>query len=150
MTTIDEPTADDPTFTSLPDGVDPQLLCLFELTRHDVSFGVTLFLPWGVATGHTISGPQFAESLGEAMQDGAPAELAAILQTVSEKVGELAEVEADLQQTLHLKNVTCSVGGRLIERSRLRIRMADISAWDFGRTSDEGLGFPDLSFIAQR
>ncbi len=150
MTTADETTADDPTFTPFSDGVDPQLLCLLELARQGISFGVTLFLPWGVATGHTISGPQFAERLGEAMQDVAPTNLASVLKTVSEKVGELAEVEADFRQTIHLKNVTCSVGGRRFDRDRLRIRMADVSAWDFGKTNDEGLGYPDLSFPGHR
>lgn len=145
-------TADDfqPNLRPRPKPVDPQLLALVELANHDVSFGVTLFLPWGIATGHTVSGPQFAEDLAEDMQSGAPDEIADLINTFSEKIGELAVVEAGLQDSIHLRNVTCSVGGRRFDRARLRISLADISAWDFGKTNDQGLGYPDLSHLAQR
>lgn len=145
-------TADDfqPNLRPRPKPVDPQLLALAELANHDVSFGVTLFLPWGIATGYVISGPQFAEDLAEDMKSSASAQIVDVINTVTDKIGELAVVEAGLQDSIHLRNVTCSVGGRRFDRARLRISLADISAWDFGKTNDQGLGYPDLSHLAQR
>ena len=85
-----------------------------------VSIEVTLYLPWGVATGITVPSGYFGHYIGKffARNDA---------EDVASRIGAL---EAEQERVfLHLRKARCYVAGTLVEHDSLRIRLSDVSAW---------------------
>jgi hypothetical protein len=85
-----------------------------------VSIEVTLYLPWGVATGITVPSAYFGHYVTNffARNDA---------QDVAGRIGELEAEQARV--FLHLRKVRCYVAGTVVEHDSLRIRLSDVSAW---------------------
>ena len=85
-----------------------------------VSIEVTLYLPWGVATGITVPSAYFGHYVTKffARNDA---------DDVGDRFGALEAEQARV--FLHLRKVRCYVAGATIEHDSLRIRLSDVSAW---------------------
>ena len=85
-----------------------------------VGIEVTVYLPWGVATGITVPGSYFGQYVAKffSMNDA---------DDVADRIGAL---EAEQPRIfLHLRKARCYVAGTVVEHDSLRIRLADVSAW---------------------
>jgi hypothetical protein len=85
-----------------------------------VSIEVTLYLPWGVATGITVPGEYFGHYVAKFFTTNDA-------EDVSGRIGAL-EAEQD-RVFLHLRKARCYVAGTTVEHDSLRIRLSDVSAW---------------------
>lgn len=127
---------------TFPEGSDPQLQGIIALANEGVSQGVTVFLPWGVATGFAISSPDYAAGSAELYRtSGGDPDSQEVANLIADGLVRVGDTEAGLGQYLHLRDVRCVVGGRLMARERLRISAAAVSSWDYGITPPEQLGF---------
>jgi hypothetical protein len=99
-----------------------------------VSIEVTLYLPWGVATGITVPSEYFGHYVAKffARNDA---------DDVADRIGAL-EAEQD-RVFLHLRKARCYVAGTMVEHDSLRIRLSDVSAWTVagirGRSAEQVL-----------
>lgn len=85
-----------------------------------VSIEVTLYLPWGVATGITVPRAYFGHFVASFFNRNDAEDVA----------GRLRALEAEQAQVfLHLRKVRCYVAGTVVEHDSLRIRLSDVSAW---------------------
>ncbi|MDT5169380.1 MAG: hypothetical protein QOD02_2711 [Mycobacterium sp.] len=85
-----------------------------------VSIEVTLYLPWGVATGITVPSEYFGHYVGKFFTRNDAEDVA----------GRIGALEAEQKGVfLHLRKARCYVAGTVVEHDSLRIRLSDISAW---------------------
>lgn len=85
-----------------------------------VSIEVTLYLPWGVATGLTVPSEYFGHYVAKffTSNDG------------GDVIGRISALEAEQERVfLHLRKARCYVAGTMVEHDSLRIRLSDVSAW---------------------
>jgi hypothetical protein len=92
-----------------------------------VSIEVTLYMPWGVATGITVPSAYFGHYVANffARNDA---------QDVAGRIGALEAEQARV--FLHLRKARCYVAGTIIEHDSLRIRLSDVSAWTVAGTKE--------------
>jgi hypothetical protein len=85
-----------------------------------VGIEVTLYLPWGVATGITVPSRYFGNYVAKffARNDA---------EDVGGRIGALEAEQARV--FLHLRKARCYVAGTMVEHDSLRIRLSDVSAW---------------------
>jgi hypothetical protein len=85
-----------------------------------ISIEVTLYLPWGVATGITVPTEYFGHYVAKFFTRNDA-------QDVARRIGAL---EAEQERIfIHLRKARCYVAGTVVEHESLRIRLADVSAW---------------------
>ena len=85
-----------------------------------VSIEVTLYLPWGVATGITVPSTYFGHYVAKFFTRNDAQDVA----------GRIGALEAEQERVfLHLRKARCYVAGTLVEHDSLRIRLSDVSAW---------------------
>lgn len=85
-----------------------------------VSIEVTLYLPWGVATGITVPSSYFGHYVAKFFNGNED-------EDVAERVKALEAEQSSV--FLHLRKARCYVAGTVVEHDSLRIRLADVSAW---------------------
>jgi hypothetical protein len=85
-----------------------------------VGIEVTLYLPWGVATGITVPGEYFGHYVAKFFNRNDAGDVA----------GRVGALEAEQARVfLHLRKARCYVAGTMVEHDSLRIRLSDVSAW---------------------
>jgi hypothetical protein len=85
-----------------------------------VSIEVTLYLPWGVATGITVPSEYFGHYVAKFFTSNDAEDVA----------GRIGALEAEQGRLfLHLRKARCYVAGTVVEHDSLRIRLSDVSAW---------------------
>lgn len=85
-----------------------------------VSIEVTLYLPWGVATGITVPSAYFGHYVAKFFTRNDAQDVA----------GRIGALEAEQERVfLHLRKARCYVAGTVVEHDSLRIRVSDVSAW---------------------
>ncbi len=85
-----------------------------------VSIEVTLYLPWGVATGITVPGEYFGRYVAKFFNRNDAEDVA----------GRIGALDAEQDRVfLHLRKARCYVAGTTVEHDSLRIRLSDVSAW---------------------
>ncbi len=85
-----------------------------------VSIEVTLYLPWGVATGITVPSDYFGHYVAKFFTRNDAEDVA----------GRIGSLEAEQDRVfLHLRKARCYVAGTVVEHDSLRIRLSDVSAW---------------------
>ena len=85
-----------------------------------VSIEVTLYLPWGVATGITVPGTYFGHYVANFFGRNDAKDVA----------GRIGALDAEQARVfLHLRKARCYVAGTVVEHDSLRIRLSDVSAW---------------------
>jgi hypothetical protein len=85
-----------------------------------VSIEVTLYLPWGVASGITVASEYFGHYVAKFFTRNDAQDVA----------GRIGALEAEQERAfLHLRKAQCYVAGTMVEHDSLRIRLSDVSAW---------------------
>src|ERR1700722_1016181 len=85
-----------------------------------ISIEVTLYLPWGVATGITVPTEYFGHYVAKFFTTNDAEDVA----------GRIGALEAEQERVfLHLRKPRCYVAGTMVEHESLRIRLSDVSAW---------------------
>jgi hypothetical protein len=98
-----------------------------------VSIEVTLYLPWGVATGITVSSDYFGHYVANFFAKNDAHDVA----------GRLGTLEAEQARVfLHLRKARCYVAGTVVEHDSLRVRLADVSAWTVAGITEQSAGPP--------
>jgi len=98
-----------------------------------VSIEVTLYLPWGVATGITVPGEYFGHYVANFFARNDAQDVA----------GRLGTLEAEQARVfLHLRKARCYVAGTIVEHDSLRVRLADVSAWTVAGIKEQSAGPP--------
>jgi hypothetical protein len=85
-----------------------------------ISIEVTLYLPWGVATGITVPTEYFGHYVAKFFTTNDAEDVAG-------RIGALEAVQE--RAFLHLRKARCYVAGTMVEHESLRIRLSDVSAW---------------------
>jgi hypothetical protein len=98
-----------------------------------VSIEVTLYMPWGVATGITVPSAYFGHYVANFFAKNDAQDVA----------GRLGALEAEQARVfLHLRKARCYVAGTIIEHDSLRIRLSDVSAWTVAGIKEPSAGPP--------
>jgi hypothetical protein len=85
-----------------------------------VGIEVTLYLPWGVATGITVPSRYFGNYVAKFFNRNDAEDVA----------GRIGALEAEQARVfLHLRKARCYVAGTMVEHDSLRIRLSDVPAW---------------------
>jgi hypothetical protein len=85
-----------------------------------VGIEVTLYLPWGVATGITVPSEYFGRYVAKFFTTNDAEDVG----------GRIRALEAEQDRVfLHLRKARCYVAGTMVEHDSLRIRLSDVSAW---------------------
>jgi hypothetical protein len=85
-----------------------------------ISIEVTLYLPWGVATGITVPSEYFGHYVAKFFTNNDAEDVA----------GRIGALEAEQDRIfLHLRKARCYVAGTVVAHDSLRIRLSDVSAW---------------------
>jgi hypothetical protein len=85
-----------------------------------VGIEVTLYLPWGVATGITVPSRYFGNYVAKFFNRNDAEDVA----------GRIGALEAEQSRVfLHLRKTRCYVAGTMVEHDSLRIGLSDVSAW---------------------
>lgn len=85
-----------------------------------VSIEVTLYLPWGVVTGITVTSTYFGHYIANFFNRNEAQDVAGRIRALE------AEQRGDF---LHLRKARCYAAGSVAEHESLRVRLADVSAW---------------------
>jgi len=85
-----------------------------------ISIEVTLYLPWGVATGITVPTEYFGHYVAKFFTRNDA-------EDVARRIGALEAEQGRI--FLHLRKARCYVAGTVVEHDSLRIRLSDVSAW---------------------
>jgi hypothetical protein len=112
----------DPRMTTVAKGADgaDAILRHIDAEADAVSIEVTLYLPWGVATGITVPSAYFGHYVANFFGRNDARDVA----------GRLGTLEAEQARVfLHLRKARCYVAGTVVEHDSLRIRLSDVSAW---------------------
>ena len=97
------------------------------------SIEVTLYLPWGMATGITVPGSYFGHFVAHFFNKNNADDIA----------GRLAALEAEQDRVfIHLRKATCCVAGEVVRHDSLRIRLSDVSAWTVAGVEERQPGNP--------
>ena len=108
---------------ALPDSDAPgtdAILRHIDAEAGSVSIEVTLYLPWGVATGITVPSEYFGHYVAKFFTRNEAEDVA----------GRLGALDAEQDRVfLHLRKARCYVAGTTVEHDSLRIRLSDVSAW---------------------
>ena len=84
------------------------------------SIEVTLYLPWGMATGITVPDTYFGHYVAHFFTKNDADDIA----------GRLAALEAEQDRVfIHLRKARCYVAGQVVTHDSLRVRLSDVSAW---------------------
>jgi hypothetical protein len=96
---------------------------------------VTLYLPWGTATGQIASRQYFEQTVaGEVRTQDPEGDLGDDLEPSQ---GDPAPMDAD--DYVHLyKDTTCLVASQALQHRALRVRLADVTAWAAGHPYGRG------------
>ncbi|MHA3019677.1 hypothetical protein ACXPWS_05330 [Mycobacterium sp. BMJ-28] len=98
-----------------------------------VGIEVTLYLPWGVATGITVPNTYFGHYVANFFTRNEADDVA----------GRIAALEAEQDRVfLHLRKARCYVAGTVVEHEALRIRLSDVSAWTVTGIKEPSNGAP--------
>ena len=85
-----------------------------------VGIEVTLYLPWGVATGITVPSRYFGNYVAKFFNRNDAEDVA----------GRIGALEAEQARVfLHLRKARCYVAGTMVEHDSLRNHLSDVSAW---------------------
>jgi hypothetical protein len=85
-----------------------------------VGIEVTLYLPWGVATGITVPSRYFGNYVAKFFA----------INDAEDVGGRIRALEAEQARVfLHLRKARCYVAGTMVMHDSLRIRLSDVSAW---------------------
>jgi len=94
---------------------------------------VTLYLPWGAAVGAIVPAWYFDQKVAGYLRDrgfkGGHHKLADLGEDVDPVQGELGAHASD--EYVHLSDPLCYLNGGIYRHDRLRVRLADVSAWRF-------------------
>ncbi len=150
MTTADQHKVPMPDFTTTVDwhnSPDDALQSL-AFVSNAMNAAVTLYLPWGVAIGTTISGEQFFRGSAELLRstasdsptDGSELMASNLLDERAERAAERQQADPselvhqghDTNAYLHLKDVTCAVGAGTLKQPYLRVKLTAVTAWAYG------------------
>jgi hypothetical protein len=108
---------------ALPDsgnGGEDVILRHIDAEADAVSIEVTLYLPWGVATGITVPTAYFGHYVANFFDKNDAEDVA----------GRFGSLEAEQPRVfIHLRRARCYVAGTVVEHDSLRIRLSDVSAW---------------------
>ncbi|MBA0046703.1 hypothetical protein [Mycobacterium sp. NPDC050853] len=100
-------------------GVDA-ILRHIDTEAGSASIEVTLYLPWGVASGITVTSAYFGHYVAKFFTRN----------DASDVAGRIGALEAERDSVfLHLRKARCYVAGTIVEHDSLRIRLSDVSAW---------------------
>jgi hypothetical protein len=107
--------------TDVPEAVGADaILRQLDAEADHTSIEVTLYLPWGVATGITVPSTYFGHYVAHFFTKNDAEDIA----------GRLGALEAEQDRVfLHLRKARCYVGGEVVRHDSLRIRLSDVSAW---------------------
>ena len=98
-----------------------------------VSVEVTLYLPWGVATGITVPSAYFGHYIANFFDKN----------EAQDVTGRLTALEAEQARVfLHLRKAKCYVAGTIVEHDSLRIRLSDVSAWTVAAFKEKSVAAP--------
>jgi hypothetical protein len=99
--------------------VDAILRHLDEESDH-TSIELTLYLPWGIASGITVPGSYFGHYVANFFTKNDAGDI----------TDRLAALDAEQDRLfVHLRKATCYVAGEVVRHDSLRIRLSDVSAW---------------------
>jgi hypothetical protein len=105
---------------------DPGAVVADAILRHidaeadAVGIEVTLYLPWGVATGITVPSRYFGNYVAKFFNRNDAEDVA----------GRIGALEAEQARVfLHLRKARCYVAGTMVEHDSLRNHLSDVSAW---------------------
>ncbi|MCW2652394.1 MAG: hypothetical protein JWR32_3370 [Mycobacterium sp.] len=97
------------------------------------SIEVTLYLPWGLATGITVPGSYFGHYVAHFFTKHHADDVA----------GRLGALEAEQDRVfIHLRKARCYVAGEVVRHDSLRIRLSDVSAWTVAGVDERDLTAP--------
>lgn len=125
------------------DAPDDHLQSLAEIS-FVIGITVTLYLPWGLVFGSTISGAHFFKESAEPFRDSAEQGADMLLQSVLDPAikaceqfnkltgDELIHEGHDMTRFIHLRDAVSLVNGSRVKHARLRIQLSDVSAWTLG------------------
>ncbi|OBF33834.1 hypothetical protein A5724_01490 [Mycobacterium sp. ACS1612] len=109
-------------------GVDAILRHLDEESDR-TSIELTLYLPWGIATGITVPGSYFGNYVAHFFTRNDAGD-------ITER---LAALDAEQDRVfVHLRRAKCYVAGEVVQHDSLRIRLSDVSAWTVKGVDDPG------------
>lgn len=109
------------------------ILRQFDAEADSTSIEVTLYLPWGMATGITVPGSYFGHFVAHFFNKNNADDIA----------GRLAALEAEQDRVfIHLRKATCYVAGEVVRHDSLRIRLSDVSAWTVAGVEERQPGNP--------
>jgi hypothetical protein len=122
--------------TNVPDAVGADaILRQLDAEAGHTSIEVTLYLPWGIATGITVPRTYFGHYVAHFFTKNDAEDIA----------GRLAALEAEQDRVfLHLRKATCYVGGVVVTHDSLRIRLSDVSAWTVAGVEEHQRTTPTL------
>ena len=100
------------------------------------SIEVTLYLPWGMATGITVSGSYFGHYVANFFTKNDADDIAS-------RIGAL-EAEQD-RVFIHLRKARCYVAGEMVCHDSLRLRLSDVSAWTVAGVEERQPTDPPIS-----
>jgi hypothetical protein len=99
------------------------ILRQLDAVADSTSIEVTLYLPWGMATGITVQGTYFGHYVAHFFNQNEAEDMA----------DRVAALEAEQGRVfIHLRKAKCYVSGEVVRHDALRIRLSDVSAWTVG------------------
>lgn len=105
--------------TADADGADA-ILRQLDAEAASTSIEVTLYLPWGMATGITVSTSYFGHYIANFFTKNDADDIA----------GRMGALEAEQDRVfIHLRRARCYVAGEIVNHDAIRIRLSDVSAW---------------------
>ncbi len=128
--------------TSPTDGADGADAILRQLDAEaaSTSIEVTLYLPWGMATGITVSSSYFGHYIANFFTKNDAGDIAG-------RIGAEAEQDAVF---IHLRRARCYVAGEVVNHDAIRIRVSDVSAWTVAGVEERQTGNPPISINGWR
>ena len=133
--------------------VPDHILAVVADVSHLIGFPITLYMPWGIATGHTCGYEEYFKHLGDTVRagsQGAPDGLIKAIDTFAKNnFDRWAEESPEdrsartffdgvhLTSALVLKNAKCLLAGaeQPIHHNYLRLRLTDVTAFSWGSAS---------------
>ncbi|MFD8250471.1 hypothetical protein [Nocardia sp. NPDC059691] len=153
-----------PDFTTVVDWhgkPDPSLQRIVELS-HVAAPSLTLYMPWGIASGSVVSGREFFTNASELMRSGGAnfryEEMAnqyhaqalidpmakLLFDSVADTYPETGDSYIETKEHqghgtvafIHLRNAKCWVGNRVISHEFLRVQLSHVTGWAYGAFSE--------------
>ena len=119
-------TSQPPIAPNTSDSVLRQLIALVESHPAKPGPEITVYLPWGAATGELVSKHWFYQTvIGELRHHGDV--------DTADQIGAAELTDPDVNDYVHLfRGLRCLVGSQVVRHAALRVRLADITAWTIG------------------